>query len=363
MTACYRRTYKTASLVAVATLLACSVVNAQEERPDTRTISFVMTTLVPAGYYTKDGKEECPKGLNSGPREQFPLLYPAKGKTRTAVDTQLSYEGDTWLPLASNPAYEAIPWHEPRAKVIPGFNLDGRVDADDYVGPDGEKGVDNQLYRAVGCVGNFRAPDGMFYFHRNRYMRVREFNRVLLEVKEVDDLKNDDSITVNLYRGYDALLTDATGMHVYPYSTHRIDDRWGKQIQRTFKAKIVDGVLTTQPGEAAIPWMIHDNPSLHYISDFRIRLKLTEDGAEGVWGGYTDIESFYYAVNQSFSTHHLSYGQGSSPSLFITLHKLADGPPNAAGERTSISSAFNVTFARAFIVHPQPSQRLSRASD
>ena len=37
------------------------------------------------------------------------------------------------------------------SRIGDGFNLDGKVNATDFVSPEGEKGIDNNLYRAWGC--------------------------------------------------------------------------------------------------------------------------------------------------------------------------------------------------------------------
>jgi hypothetical protein len=53
----------------------------------------------------------------------------------------------------------------------------------------GEKGIDNQMYRAVGCVGNYRGPDGSLYRHFiEDYMQKFNFNRFLIELTDVDSL-------------------------------------------------------------------------------------------------------------------------------------------------------------------------------
>ena len=50
-----------------------------------------------------------------------------------------------------------------------GLNLDGKVGPNDFIGPEGEKGIDNQLYRVLGCVAHFRGPDGSLYFFGNKF--------------------------------------------------------------------------------------------------------------------------------------------------------------------------------------------------
>ena len=42
------------------------------------------------------------------------------------------------------------------SRIGDGFNLDGKIKANDFVSPDGEKGIDNELYRAWGCDAPWR---------------------------------------------------------------------------------------------------------------------------------------------------------------------------------------------------------------
>jgi hypothetical protein len=46
------------------------------------------------------------------------------------------------------------------SRIGEGFNLDGKIKPNDFVSPDGEKGIDNQLYRAWGCDSPWRGADG-----------------------------------------------------------------------------------------------------------------------------------------------------------------------------------------------------------
>ena len=59
----------------------------------------------------------------------------------------------------------------------------------------------------------------------------------------IDDLNNDDSVDVTMYRGKDPLMVDATGAYTSG-STQRVDYRWGKEFIYHLKGKIKDGVLT-----------------------------------------------------------------------------------------------------------------------
>ncbi len=317
-----------------------------------RTIGYVMTERRWSIFMPSEGKADCPHGFNNGPREQFKILFPDDGKQRTVLETQLAREGEIWVPSNTKEPY---PFYEAGGKISLGMNLDGRDDPEDFVSPEGERGVDNQLYRAIGCVNGYgdgvEAPVDQY---DEQVMQMRPYNRTLIELTKVDSLTNDDDVTVTAYRGLDPLRTDASGKNFMPGSSQRIDMRWGKRFIQTFHGKITNGVLTSGAADLTLPDAIVSNahPVLP-IRDLRFRLKLTPEGAEGLMGGYADIEGWYLQLNTGWSTHHQSYGQVSSPSLHRALYRLADAYPDPkTGINTAISSAFNVKFKQAFILHP-----------
>ena len=50
-----------------------------------------------------------------------------------------------------------VGFHEVKGKFAYGFNLDGKATSKNYEDPDsGEKGFDNQYWRAMGCNINYR---------------------------------------------------------------------------------------------------------------------------------------------------------------------------------------------------------------
>ena len=185
-------------------------------------------------------------------------------------------------------------------------------------------------------------------------MRKYTFNRLLIELTGVDSLVNDSDVTVTTYRGLDGLMSDATGKHYIAGGTQRIDARWGKRYVQHFKGKIIDGVLTTEAADLDIPWSeTFETNTIQPVKDLRFHLELTPEGAEGLMGGYVDVEIWHQRLAKAWSTHHQSYGQVSSPSLYRALHRHADAYSEPeTGKNTAISSAVEVKFAQVFILHP-----------
>ncbi len=319
-------------------------------------IGYVLTHRYWAVHQTPEGKVECPKGFNDGPREQFKQLFPENGTKRTMMDTHLMREGRQWFPDTSE---EGFTFKDAGGKVSYGMDLDGKAKDSDFTSPDGAKGVDNQMYRAMGCISNYRAPEGTIYHFENEYLRRYATNRFMIELSGVDSLVNDDDVTINSYRGLDQILADASGASFIPGGTQRVDDRWGAYVRATWKGKIVDGVLISGPSDVTIPASAtFDTSAFHVFKGMRFQLKLTPERAEGVMAGYVDVEAFNHHLNTSWSTHHQSYGQLSAPSMYRAIRRLADGYPDDKGQMTAISSALSVKFTQVYIDHP-PQQTVS----
>jgi hypothetical protein len=324
----------------------------REESPvlENGVIGYVMTERVWAVYETKDGRQECPQGFNDGNREEFKKIFPEDGKQRTVVETQLKREGEQWHPET---ATYKMPYKEVQGKISYGLNLDGKVDANDFDSPEGEKGIDNQLYRVNGCIGGYRAG-GSFAHFENLFMKSSEDSRVLIEITGVDDLNNDDDVTITTYRGLENLLTDATGDAFVPGGTQRIDMRWGKRYISQAKGKIVDGTLLSDAMDTLlIPWGRGVSYQYQVFRGARFKLKLTPETAEGLLAGYADVDSYTLRKNEGWSTHHQSYGQFSSITQHQAMNRLADGYPDPkTGKNTAISSAMRVKFTQVFIQRP-----------
>ena len=313
-------------------------------------IGYVLTNRYWSLYETERGKTECPKGFNDGPREEFKKLYPA-GKKLSVVDSQLQWEGSQWHPSTSK---YRLPFHESQGKISYGLNLDGKTGPEDFVSPEGEQGIDNQFYRAIACVDSFRVGGSLYNFE-NTFLQQYPDSRLLIELSQVDNLRNDDDVTVTTYRGMNSLLGGATGKDYLPGGTQRVDMRWSKDYVFKLKGKIVDGVLTTEPIDwIMIPWAMTANvTAFQEFRGMRFKLNVTAERADGLMAGHVDIQRWHHALNTNLSTHHMSYGRVSSPSVVAALQRLADGYPDDTGKNTAISASVDLKMVQVYLVHPQ----------
>jgi hypothetical protein len=347
-----------ASVTVVLSTAAAAPVNEGGQVLKDRRIGYAMTHKYWAVYETEGAKTECPQGLNDGPREQFKQLF-GDGKKRSIVEAQLKREGEQWHPTTEP---ESFKFKEAQGNVSYGLNLDGKAGPEDFNSPDGEKGIDNQLYRVIGCIGHYRTMGTINHFE-NMFMRSYDDTRIVIELTEVDDLKNDPAVVVTTYRGSDGLLQDATGEGFIPGGTQRIDRRWGKEYVSQLKGKIVDGVLTTEAADKVmLPWGVTFGTSGHHVfRGFQLKLKVDPEAAEGLMAGYVDVKAFNHHLNTSWSTHHHSYGQLSSPSQYKAMMRLADGYPDPkTGKNTAISSAVRVKFTQVFVQQPEQRELVSQ---
>jgi hypothetical protein len=330
---------------------------AKDAAPKDGTIAYVLTDLHWGVYESSDGKTECPDGINEGNREQFKRLFPNDGQSRTLLETQLRREIDGWYPTT---APDLFPFHEAGGPTAYGMNLDGKVGPHDFTSPEGEQGVDNQLYRVLGCIRNYRAPEGAIQGFDNDELTKNVYNRIVIEITGVDSLVNDDGVEVTMYRGRDPILFDATGKKAIPGGSQRIDTRWGARYIQHLHGKIVNGVLITEPHDLLYPWDVFNLPTDEFMRSARFRLKLLPTTADGMIAGYTDVESWYSQMMRSYSTHHQSYGQSSAPSIYKELRRLADGYPDPkTGANTAISSTLLAQFTQVNIVPASKAQIVS----
>ncbi len=312
-----------------------------------RSIAYVLNHRDWGVYQTADAKAECPNGQAEwGPRERFKAFYMSDGKKRTLEETQLAQEGAIWHPDLEPDPY---PYKEATGKVAYGLNLDGRVDSDDFTSPDGMQGVDNQRYRAIGCNDIFRGPLGIVYDISNQYLRNLNYNRMIIELTDVDSLIDDDDVTVTIYRGRDRLLMDASGKNVIAGGTQRLDLRWGKSFIQRLHGKIAGGVLLTDTSDITVPYAVLRPLQESYLGA-RLQLSLTTERAEGVLAGYVKVDEWYQWLNKGWATVFQSYGRMAAASLYKRLRPLADGYPDpATGENTAISSAARMYFTQVYI--------------
>jgi hypothetical protein len=363
-----RRKMPMAALVSAA--LAAWMPSTVRSAESGRTLGFVLTDFAPAH---NPGPGDCPQGPAQTPQQMYlattslpederrRLLLPENGRELTGR----AIRGPKGEDLCRVP--EAVthpPIHTVESKIGVGLDLDGAADGqappgtcahESFTSPAGERGIDNQQYRAIGCIGFYRQGDYARLI--NSFMTGGEFT-ILIEITGVDDLRNDDAVEIGIYNSKDPVFTDAAGK-VLPHASLRIAD--GAKSPNVLHGHIKDGVLTTEPGEIRLGFSQAAAPAEYIFKAARFRLELDgESGLKGLMGGYRTLANIQGGGS--------SAGAGAvigmdCPGYQAALRLLADGFPDPeTGKCTAISVAHHVEGIPAFVIHPKP-VATSRSAD
>ena len=342
-------------IATVATILAGALAwapaaSAQAPSSPPGTIAYVIAEYRLAAYET-DELKECPQGYNGGRREYLAAAIPnfSSKKDLTYEETVLRFKAEGLLPQRFK---EVLPYREASGPTAPGLDLDGKVGPEDFTSPEGSRGIDNQLFRAIGCIEGWRNIGTRAGLSKMRFQR-NNYNRLLVEITGVESLQNDPDVVVNTYRGLQRLALDGTNTPIVG-RTQRIDFKSGAVFMHTLQGRIVDGVLITDPGLVVVPYSPLSGKVQgreNEVLDARFHLKLRPDGAEGLIAGYFDVEDWYWQ-NRSRSE---AIDRIVNPALYKALKRLADAYPAPDGSgNTAISGAIEVKFVQ---VHIQRSDR------
>jgi hypothetical protein len=365
------------ALLAVAGLLASSAPArdalaepaAPSAKPAGKTKGFVFSYLWYAMAY---GADDCPDGLAISLAGGVDRPAPYNAGRPLGPQGRGGIRPDGIDDQCTNPAaFEDPAMRTGHGHSAYGMNLDGATDAsaaapntcahEKYTGMNGERGVDNQLYRILGCINAYR-PESTFQGNviRDFVVSARQDGQVttVLEITGIDDEKNDPDVEVGIYSSPNPTLYDADRQGV-PYSslTTTSNPRW----RNVTHGKIVNGVLTTDPIDMRLDHYPGEGLKNHadmFIRSARIRLEIQPDGsAKGMLAGYSDVETVYHAeFGMAYSVLPKSFGW-TCPAAYAALHKLADGYPDPkTGKCTAISTAYRIEAVPAFLIHPQKLQ-------
>src|SRR6201995_2352490 len=231
---------------------------------------------------------------------------------------------------------------EVTGRIGDGLNLDGKVKATDFVSPDGERGIDNALYRAWGCDAPFRNPaSGTLDLRENTQMQEGLYT-VVIRISGNQDPMNDDDATVEIGYSPDKIVRDARVNGVV--QTEQVDELHVPRI----------GWFPDQMGDA----------------DFhkgKLRLRIAADGrsAAGVVGGYRNwldlLSENTFAqtgAEQGIRDHE------DAVSLYYALKRNADGMPDPkTGRNTAISMAYRIQAVPAHVVDPATPAQVRRPAE
>ncbi len=259
-----------------------------------------------------------------------------------------------------------------------GLNLDGTSDGratpttcehKKFEGLSGEPAVDNELYRVLGCQRYWRydtrtsgeAIKDVFDYDQgspgNKQLASGGEN-TLLEIRGVDDRRNDPEVEVFLASGQSAPIIGQDNRPV-GWTTQFVDPnpRWQARV----KGRIENGILHTDTFDFKLKRRYNSATGHYEMRGARMRLELTENGgARGVIGGYFPVESTFWFRPGWFGRNLAVGGKHNCAGWYKALFDAADGYPDPeTGQCTTISGALAVEFIPAFV---RPSPKMVTAS-
>ncbi len=314
--------------------------------------------------------DDCPQGTNPLSEEMATKILKGMGKTDEEIkpffkDYPANMYGVMYMrgKINGKPANVYInPTSVPdpniktaQGHVAYGFDLDGKNGPNDFVDPQTKQaGVDDMLYRAVGCFITQRASGGQ----RPTYPAIQwdttrdQMPAWIIEVSGIErdaaGKVKDGDVKVNIFRATGPVTRNAAGD---PQADMSFTADTNPRTQNTVHATMHNGTLISDPFEFH---MIQDPFAIteYHFKKTQIRLTLNDDGtAKGVLGGYQPWLPIYegFALGGSVNELNLSI---DAPGIYYALKKLADAYPDASGQNQYISSSYIIEAVPAFITHP-----------
>jgi hypothetical protein len=333
----------------------------------------------PAMYYGAantgviDPGTDCPQGTNPEPdwikvlmdagytREEAEWLRNPANPTRSPVhgQNQMAFRGKDRANVYTNPTSTPDPGLPSVSGVIAeGLNLDGN-DKTGFVSPTGEKGIDNNFYKALGCWKTYRGPprlsSGALTF--NDSMRNGAWTTLIVVSGEGKDPMNDKHVKVGFYVSGDKLVKDGNG-NIAPDYTFRIKP--SVKYEGVLSARTVNGeVVSTAPSDIMLrdPGYTQDLELLRA----RVKLQMKPDGSlSGLVGGYRPWEAVYRSWVNARGTVIEVLTWVQLPAVYYTLQRNADfSPSGKKGPKTHISFALRLEAVPAFVMTPDAKEQVA----
>jgi len=334
------------------------------------TRSFVLSWFYPAVYHDAD---TCPRGLNPLPDEFFKRDLKLLGVPQTEVDAAFDKDYNqqnartttNWVTLASTRGNgvdnvylhpTTVPDSHLKSAVGRygyGFNLDGRgaLSPNSYEDPDShERGVNNQLFRALGCIPVYKAlpPPQPPLEAEYRWGSARAAMGAWLISITGPDLTHEGEVTVTLQNSIDPVTTQDANARVQGDMTYRV--RAASRTRNVLRGHLKDGIITTEPAAIFMECDSYIQPTYEF-KQARLRLRIQSDGSlQGMLGGYQPWLPVYWSHAKVGYIDERGFGI-DAPALYYALRNDADAYPDpATGQNTAISAAYLLDAVPAFVV-------------
>jgi hypothetical protein len=342
------------------------------------TKTYVVEWNEPAMYYGAksgviDPGTDCPKGTNPEidwvkvlmdagyTREEALWLRNPANPTRSPIhgQNQMAFRGKNRANVYTDPLSTPDPGLVGVSGTIAeGLNLDGNTKTG-FTSPTGEKGIDNNFYKALGCWKTYRGPprlsSGALNF--NDAMRNGSWTTVIVVTGKGKDPLNDKHVQVGFYVSDDKMVKDGNGNIAWDYTFHI---KPSTKYEAIFPARVSQGVISsTAPADG----MLRDPSYFHDLEVLRgqIKLEMKPDGSlKGYVGGYRPWEPVYRGWVNARGPVIEALTWVQLPAVYYALRRNADySPTGPRGEKTHISFALRVDAVPAFVMTPDATQEVA----
>jgi hypothetical protein len=331
---------------------------------------FVLTKLTPA-FYRGDEKIDCPEGRSPSLREAFLATQTQAERARllkpeSSVELERRYKTDYVFgpggkDICTSPAAFDTPdrplQKTGQSRIGPGLDLDGAADDEhpaagtcahkSFTSPTGERGIDNQFFRAIACNTFWRGA--LSGGPGDALGESPLVNGVaVMVVRGVESWDNDPQVQVVVAGSPDKAPTDARQQIVDGGSMSMTDNpRW----RAVLKGRIENGVLITEPADIVLPdnWVGASGGEV-ILKRARLRVKLQPNGdLAGDAGGYRPLDNVIGTLEVGGPGVASTAGVDCA-SVRKTLRMLADGDPDPkTGACTTVSMGLDFAARPAFV--------------
>ncbi|PLK27494.1 hypothetical protein C0V78_11800 [Novosphingobium sp. TH158] len=348
---------------------------------------FVATEFAYALGPDASASNACPRGLTGGVRGLVEQLKARPEGARREGESDQGYQRRLNMMVNTAPNGQNIcmnpqagptdpNWRmvEGRDAIAQGIDLDGdgkgkgksaaTCGHPEFRGAQGQRGIDNQFYRVIGCTTGFQSTGAGNGFQTEMYTGSWG---ILVSLKGVDSLANDPEVEVGIYANADPLQLSAA-RNALPFATYAVHR--DKRYHATAKGRIVNGVLTSGAMDVRLINVVNSMSEDRELRDARVRLTFTPDGGmEGYLAGYSPIDSIYnvqFGVRTSRNAKgelapermriQTSVGRAgalgySCNGVYQAMQQAADGHRDpATGRCTTISTQYKIRLMPAFVV-------------
>lgn len=338
--------------------------------PKDGVMGFVVSHFAPAIY---NDRGNCPNGAAGTLRENYLATLPVEERARLLAKENEPELDKRWKSYAtgangtnicSNPdMFDRPPQNLLEGQVARGLDLDAGISKDngcaheEFTSPEGQTGIDNQAWRAMGCWPTWRGPDGNggeVVSNSAQRLISGEDGQVLI-IRGVDSLVEDDEVEIVYANTQDRAVVDSRRTFL-PNASYSVSPM--PRYRNALRGRIRDGVLTSEPSDIVLKqtWGqggardIRGSRTAYALKRARLQLEFQPDGSlKGLVGGYQPLWNVIAAQSIGGLGSAVTGGIDCA-AQYQALQLMADGDRDPrTGVCGTISSAFQAVAVPAFV--------------